>query len=189
MTGESSIVKAHFQSSISDFNYTYCRNPWPALCFVYLTPKYENFQKFDSPLLDLSLLFKIQFIKLINFWRSAEFLWFLWIDKALKYCYSLFFGRYSESNKCTANCSTRFNPTTVLQGSIQPEVENLVKVLNTKSRASQKQTSCFFSQVISLIRVIKNRYSGNTGQSSRSVHLCWEPSYTRTHSSLPCIKI
>ena len=120
MTGESSIVKAHFQSSISDFNYTYCRNPWPALCFVYLTSKYENFQKFDSPLLDLSLLFKIQFIKLINFWRSAEFLWFLWIEKALKYCYSLFFGRYfwKQQMYCklfykvqSNNCSTRFNPT------------------------------------------------------------------------------
>ena len=27
------------------------------------------------------------------------------------------------------------------------------------------------------------------GQMGRSTHLCWEPSYTRTHSSLPCVKI
>ena len=32
------------------------------------------------------------------------------------------------------------------------------------------------------------RHSGNTGQTHRSVRLCWEPSYTRTHSSLPCSK-
>ena len=35
----------------------------------------------------------------------------------------------------------------------------------------------------------KNIYSGNTGRTGRSTHLCWERSYTGTHSSLPGIKM
>ena len=39
------------------------------------------------------------------------------------------------------------------------------------------------------IIVTRNRYSVSTGRTGRSTHLCWEWSYTRTHSSSPGIKI
>ena len=40
-----------------------------------------------------------------------------------------------------------------------------------------------------LYHSLKKRIVWNTGRTGRSTHLCWEPSWTRTHSSLPGIKM
>ena len=51
--------------------------------------------------------------------------------------------------------------------------------------------SCFnFNLIFSTsTKVTRNRSSGNTDRTGHSTHLCWEPSYTRTYSSLPGIKM
>ena len=46
-----------------------------------------------------------------------------------------------------------------------------------------------FNVNVKYVRVRNGRLSGNTGQTGRSTHLCGEPSYTKTHSSLPGIKM
>ena len=142
IAGESSRVKNHFESLISHFNYTYCRNHFLALCFVYLISKYENFQKLHSLLLNLCLLFKNSSLN-----QS--------ISEELQSSY----GSY-EMIKPTGIATVCFLADilkarivlrTVLQGSRLNYLKNLVKILNAKAGASEKTTGCFFSQMISLI--------------------------------------
>ena len=58
MAGEHNGVKSFFDSSTFHFNYIHCQNHRLVLCFAHLILKFDNFQKFDSILLNLYLLLK-----------------------------------------------------------------------------------------------------------------------------------
>ena len=53
----------YFEKSSEHLVYIYCRNHRLALCFIHLIPKYEDFVKFDSLLLNLFLLLKNSRVK------------------------------------------------------------------------------------------------------------------------------
>ena len=58
MAGKHNGVKFFFKNSISHFHYIFCQNHHLVLCFAHLILKFNNFQKFDSLLLNLCLLLK-----------------------------------------------------------------------------------------------------------------------------------
>ena len=51
-------VQSHFEQCSGHLVYIHCRNHRLALCFTHVIPKYDNFVKFDSLLLNLYLLLK-----------------------------------------------------------------------------------------------------------------------------------
>ena len=63
MAGEHNGVKSHLEKATSHFHYIHCRNHRLALCFAHLIPRYNDFQKFDSLLLNLFLLLKNSSVK------------------------------------------------------------------------------------------------------------------------------
>ena len=58
MAGIYNGVWAYFEKVCGFLMYIHCRNHQLALCFTHLVPKYEDFVKFDSLLLNLFLLLK-----------------------------------------------------------------------------------------------------------------------------------
>ena len=63
MAGEYNGVKLHLEKATSHFHYIHCRNHRLALCFAHLIPRYSDFQKFDSLLLNLFQLLKNSSVK------------------------------------------------------------------------------------------------------------------------------
>ena len=56
-------VRSSFEQCSGHFVYIHYRNHWPALCFTHLIPKYDDFVRFDSLLLNLYLLLKNSIFK------------------------------------------------------------------------------------------------------------------------------
>lgn len=87
------------------------------------------------------IYFLKNFIKSITFWRSAEFLWFFWIDKAAVIGTVCFLA---DILKATNVLQTFLQSSSLNHLKIQPKVKSHIKSLNAKAGGSEIPTSCFF---------------------------------------------